>query len=115
MSKRHTVLKIFSVLWTGVDGIRKVLHLLVLLFIFSIVFGAISSTLPRFPSEAALVIQPVGALVEQLAGDPYDRAIAGLLGDEDPQTLVQDIVDGRLERVVQALIDADRERRIEEL
>ena len=94
MSMRDTVLKIFSALWTGVDGIRKVLHLLVLLFIFSIVFGAISSTVPRLPSEAALIIQPVGVLVEQLAGDPYDRAIAGLLGDEDPQTLVQDIVDG---------------------
>ena len=26
--------------------------------------------------------------------DPYDRAIAGLLGDERPQTLVQDIIDG---------------------
>jgi len=94
MSKRNTVLKIFSALWTGVDGIRKVLHLLVLLFIFSIVFGALSSTVPRLPSEAALIIQPVGVLVEQLAGNPYDRAIAGLLGDEDPQTLVQDIVDG---------------------
>jgi len=94
MSMRDTVPKIFSALWTGVDGIRKVLHLLVLLFIFSIVFGTISSTVPRLPSEAALIIQPVGVLVEQLAGDPYDRAIAGLLGDEDPQTLVQDIVDG---------------------
>ncbi len=94
MSKLKTVVKLFSTLWTGLDGIRKVLHLLVLLFIFSIVFGAISSTVPRLPSEAALLIQPVGALVEQLAGDPYERAIAGLLGDEDPQTLVQDIVDG---------------------
>ena len=94
MGMRDTVLKIFSALWTGVDGIRKVLHLLLLLFILSVVFGAISSTVPRLPSEAALIIQPVGVLVEQLAGDPYDRAIAGLLGDEDPQTLVQDIVDG---------------------
>ena len=94
MSMRESVLKIFSALWTGVDGIRKVLHLLVLLFIFSIVFGALSSTVPRLPGEAALIIRPVGALVEQLAGDPYERAIAGLLGDEDPQTLVQDIVDG---------------------
>lgn len=94
MSKRGTVLRVLSGLWTGVNGVRKVLHLLVLLFIFSIVFGAISSTTPRLPSEAALIIRPVGALVEQLAGDPYERAIAGLLGDEDTQTLVQDIIDG---------------------
>jgi protease-4 len=94
MSKRSIVVRGLSALWTGVNGVRKVLHLLVLLFIFSIVFGALSSTAPRLPSEAALLIQPYGSLVEQLEGDPYDRAIAGLLGDEDPQTLVQDIIDG---------------------
>lgn len=94
MSTRATVGKILSAIWTGADGLRKVLHLLLLLFIFSIVFGALSSTAPGLPSEAALVIRPVGVLVEQLEGDPYDRAIAGLFGDDDPQTLVQDIVDG---------------------
>ena len=94
MSKRSIVMRILSRLWTAVDRVRKVLHLLVMLFIFSIVFGAILSTAPRLPSEAALLIQPLGALVEQLEGEPYDRAIAGLLGDEDAQTLVQDIVDG---------------------
>ena len=94
MSKRSIVMRILSRLWTAVNGVRKVLHLLVMLFIFSIVFGAILSTAPRLPSEAALLIQPLGALVEQLEGEPYDRAIAELLGDEDAQTLVQDIVDG---------------------
>ena len=94
MSKRAILTRILSLVWTGVNGVRKVLHLLVLLFIFSIVFGAISSTAPRLPSEAALLIRPTGTLVEQLEGDPYDRAIAGLLGDEKPQTLVQDIIDG---------------------
>ncbi len=94
MSKRAILTRILSLVWTGVNGVRKVLHLLVLLFIFSIVFGAISSTAPRLPSEAALLIRPTGTLVEQLEGNPYDRAIAGLLGDEKPQTLVQDIIDG---------------------
>ena len=94
MSKLGIVGRVLSALWTGVNGVRKAMHLLVLLFIFSILLNAISSTAPRLPSEAALVIQPLGALVEQLEGDPYDRAIAGLLGDEDTQTLVQDVVDG---------------------
>lgn len=94
MSKRGILMRVLSAVWTGADGVRKVLHLLVMLSIFSIVIGAISSTTPRLPSEAALLIQPQGALVEQLEGDPYDRAIAGLFGDEDPQTAVQDIVDG---------------------
>jgi protease-4 len=80
--------------WRGADGVRKVLHLLLLLFIFVLVFGALSANAPQLPSEAALVIRPVGKLVEQLEGDPYDRAIAELLGDAKPQTLVQDVIDG---------------------
>ena len=32
------------------------------------------------PQKAALVVQPIGALVEQLAGDPYDRAVGRIDG-----------------------------------
>jgi protease-4 len=81
-------------MWAGIDGIRKVLHLLVLLFIFSIFVSALSSSSPVIPASAALVIKPAGSLVDQLAGDPFDRALAELTGNENPQTLVQDIVDG---------------------
>jgi len=94
MSNRASFTRIFSVLWSGIDGVRKVLHLLVLLFIFSIVLSALSSQVPAMSSKAALVIRPVGNLVDQLAGDPWDRALQELLGEENPQTLVQDILDG---------------------
>ena len=94
MSIRKTLVNLFSMLWRGVDGLRKVLHLFVLLFLFAIVFGALSSTAPSLPSKAALIIAPAGGLVEQLDGDPYDRAIEELLGEEKPQTLVQNIIDG---------------------
>ncbi|MFT5500813.1 MAG: protease-4 [Woeseiaceae bacterium] len=93
MSIRNTFVRLFNALWTAVDGLRKVLHLLILLIIFSVVIGTMSSTAPSVPGKAALVISPQGNLVEQLEGDPYDRALAELLGDENPQTLVQDIVD----------------------
>ena len=91
---RRVIAKLFRAVWRGADGVRKVLHLLLLLFIFMLVFGALSANAPQLPSEAALVIRPVGNLVEQLEGDPYDRAIAELLGDAKPQTLVQDVIDG---------------------
>lgn len=94
MSKRNTLARVFGAIWTGVDGVRKVLHLLLLLFIFSIIIAAFSVSAPQLPAQAALVIQPVGELVEQLEGDPYDRAIAEALGEARPQTLVQDIIDG---------------------
>ena len=81
-------------LWTGADGLRKVLHLLVLLFIFSVIISALSSSSPSIPGSAALVIRPAGRLVEQLVGDPFERALAELAGNAEPQTLVQDIVDG---------------------
>ncbi len=94
MSERNVVVRIFRAIWTGVDGVRKVLHLLLLLFIFSIVLAAMSAGVPKLPSQAALVIRPMGELVEQLEGNPYDRAIAEMLGEARPQTLVQDVIDG---------------------
>ncbi|MDG2376375.1 MAG: signal peptide peptidase SppA [Woeseiaceae bacterium] len=85
---------IIHIVWTGADALRKALHLVILLFIFSIVFGAIFASTPAVPGSAALVIRPNGRLVEQLAGDPFTRALGELTGDADPETLVRDIIDG---------------------
>ncbi len=93
MSIKNAIVRLFSVIWSGVDGLRKVMHLVVLLLFFVIFFGAMADAPTMLPESAALVIQPNGALVEQLQGDPYGRAIAEMLGDGRPQTLVQDIVD----------------------
>lgn len=93
MSDRNLFVRLMSSLWRGINGLRKVLHLLLLLFIFAVFVGAVSGGPPLLPKKAALVIQPSGALVEQLAGDPYERALAELLGEAPAQTLVKDIVD----------------------
>ena len=104
MSSRNILVRLFSAVWGGINGLRKLLHLLLLLFIFMLFFGVMSGEPPHvLPRNAALVIQPVGALVEQLAGDPYERAIAELMGESQPQTLVQDIVDA-----LEAARDDDR-------
>lgn len=94
MSNGNFATRLFIALWAGVDGVRKVLHLFVLLFVFSIFIGALSSSTPSVPTSAALVIKPVGNLVDQLAGDPFDRALAELTDSAVPQTLVKDLVDG---------------------
>lgn len=94
MSSNWSFTRILSKLWSGIDGVRKILHLIVLLFIFSILVEALSSATPTMPAKATLVIRPAGLLVDQLAGDPYDRALQEILGEERPQTLVQDVVDG---------------------
>ncbi|MCH8116562.1 MAG: S49 family peptidase, partial [Proteobacteria bacterium] len=93
MSKRNAVVRFFGAVWIGVDGFRKILHLLLLLMVFAVFIGSMSGTASLVPDEAALLIRPLGSLVEELEGDPYDRAVAELLGEPRPQTLVQDIVD----------------------
>jgi len=93
MSSRNFLVRLISSIWSGVDGVRKILHLLLLVMLFLVFFGAISGTSPLLPQQAALFIQPAGPLVEQLDGDPYDRALAELLGDAPPQTLVKDVID----------------------
>ena len=93
MNNRGLLARLFSAIWGGVDGVRKVLHLVLLLFIFLLFFGAMQDTPLTLPDRAVLVIQPYGFLVEQIEGDPFERALAELAGDGKPQTLVQDIVD----------------------
>jgi len=93
MQKRNLFVRVLSGLWTGVDGFRKILHLLLLLLIFGVFVGAISGAPPVLPDRAALVIRPSGLLVDQLAGDPFERAFNEMIGDGIQQTLVPDLVD----------------------
>jgi len=93
MSSSNFLVRLISSIWSGVDGVRKILHLLLLVMLFLVFFGAMSGTSPILPKKAALFVQPAGPLVEQLDGNPYDRALAELLGDAPPQTLVQDVID----------------------
>ncbi len=93
MSERRGIARFFSAFWRGANGLRKVLHLLLLLFVFGVFIGAMSAGQPLLPKQAALLIQPAGVLVEQLEGDPFDRALAEALGDATLQTRVQDVVD----------------------
>ena len=93
MKKRNLLVRVLSGIWSGIDSFRKVLHLLLLLFVFAIFVGALSGTTPMLPDRAALTIKPVGVIVEELEGDPFDRAVAELLDEAQPQTVLQDIVD----------------------
>lgn len=80
-------------LWRGLDGLRKVLHLVLLLALFAIVWAAFHPPSPVLPRRAALVVEPEGRLVEQLSGDPVDRAFAEAGNRTRPETLVRDVTD----------------------
>lgn len=95
-------------LWRGLDGLRKFLHLVFLLALFGFVFGALRGTLPVIPERAALVIAPEGEIVEQLSGDPIQRAIDQASGQGRAETLLWDLVDAIRgaagDRRIQALV-----------
>ncbi len=85
--------RLFRILWTGVDGFRKVLHLFLLIFLFAIIAGIMAPPPAIVPASGALVIAPAGALVEEFEGDPFDRAVAELVDEAPDQTLVRDVED----------------------
>lgn len=85
--------KVFGVLFRGLDGVRKVLHLLLLLVIFGFIIGGLRGVAPKVPTDAALVLRPEGEIVEQLSGDPLQLAIAEARGLGRDETLLRDLVD----------------------
>ncbi len=91
--KPNIFIRILSFLWTGVNGLRKLLHLVLLLMIFSVVISVMGSDVPTVPKKTALVVAPSGALTEQLAGTPFDGAIGEVTGEKVPQILVRDLVE----------------------
>jgi protease IV len=83
----------FGLIWRILEGIRKVLHLALLLVIFGFILAALHTSAPIVPRSAALIIAPQGELVEQLSGDPVRRAFGEASGGPAPETLLRDITE----------------------
>ena len=84
---------IFVAIGRGLDWVRKFLHLILLLLIFGFIVGALRVSIPTVPTRAALVIAPEGQIVDQLSGDPIERAIYQARGQGRNETLVWDLID----------------------
>lgn len=87
-----TIASIFKFIWRALDGLRKTLHLIALLVIFGLILFALTPRIPVIPSKAVLVVDPQGALVEQLSGSALDRALAEASGRDSPETLLRELV-----------------------
>jgi protease-4 len=83
----------FGLVWRLLEGLRKTLHLILLLVIFGFILAALHTSAPVVPRSAALVIAPEGELVEQLSGDPVRRAFGEASGGPAPETLLKDVID----------------------
>ncbi len=93
MSVGSALAVFFGLVWRILEGIRKVLHLVLLLVIFGFILAALHTSMPIVPHSAALVIAPEGELVEQLASDPVRRAFGQASGGPAPETLLRDVTD----------------------
>jgi protease IV len=85
--------RFFRGLWRGLDGLRKLLHLVLLLAIFLALVLAAHQPTPFVPGRAALVLRLQGRLVEQLTGSPLDRSLGSLTAEHEPETLVRDVTE----------------------
>jgi protease-4 len=83
----------FGLVWRILEGVRRVLHLILLLVIFGFILAALHTSIPSVPHTAALVIAPEGEIVEQLASDPVRRAFGQASGGPAPETLLRDVTD----------------------
>jgi len=85
--------KFFKIFIAGLDGLRKTLHLLLLVVLFGVLIGALRGNIPSVPDEAALVLRPEGAIVEQVSSDPLQRALAEARGTGRDETLLRDLTE----------------------
>src|SRR5580692_2060198 len=83
----------FALVWRMLEGVRKVLQLILLLVIFGFVLAALHTSIPSVPRSAALVVAPEGELVEQLSSDPLRRSLGQASGGPAPETLLRDVID----------------------
>ncbi|MGH8201691.1 MAG: signal peptide peptidase SppA [Steroidobacteraceae bacterium] len=88
-----TLRAILAGIWRGLDGLRKVLHLILLVIFFGLIIWAVSASAPAVPQRAALVVKPEGQLVEQLSGDAVQRAVENAQGEQRQETLLWDLVE----------------------
>ena len=93
MGVRSALMGFFGLVWRILEGVRRVLHLILLLVIFGFILAALHTSIPSVPHTAALVIAPEGEIVEQLASDPVRRAFGQASGGPAPETLLRDMTD----------------------
>jgi protease-4 len=110
--KRALPLRIVAGIWRGLDRLRRVLHLILLLGFFMLLVVSSVGGRVFVPATAALVIAPRGTLVDQLSGDALERALAKVQGAALQETLVRDVIDALRgarddERIKAVVLDLD--------
>ena len=106
--------KFFRAVWTGVDGFRKVIHLVLMIFMFVLMVAALGSgqSAVKIKDGTVLLLNPSGVLVHELSAGELDLELLRMNDEPPAETLVRDVVralrhaaeDGR---IVAVLVDVD--------
>lgn len=113
MEARSRLASFFTSVFRGVDLARRLFLNLVFLFFVLLLLGLFASDAPvPVPGKVVLVVAPQGDLVEELSGDPLERAFERLDGAYVAETLVRDLDDvlhaaATDERIKAVLLDLD--------
>jgi len=75
------------------DRIRKGLHLAFMLATLVLIYALLSPSTPAVPARGALILDPAGTIVDELSGDPVQRALALAQGMSFSETLLADLVE----------------------
>ncbi len=95
-NKPGIIHRLFTGFWNLIDqGRRSVVNIIFLLIIYLFIHSVFFSEAPKVPANTALVIKPVGMIVEELSYvDPMDEVIDELSdkSNQEPQTLLRDLL-----------------------
>ncbi|MGI9289885.1 MAG: signal peptide peptidase SppA [Gammaproteobacteria bacterium] len=93
------IIRIFSFIWKLIERLVKGIQVLIFLFVlllFVSLFSGMSGRGITIPESTALIVAPLGFLVEQAEGEPLDRALLEMQEGES-QTVTREVVES-LER-----------------
>ncbi|MBZ0222373.1 MAG: signal peptide peptidase SppA [Dokdonella sp.] len=99
--------RFFRAIWNAVNFTRRLVFNLIFVIVLVAIIGAISSERVTIEARTALVLDPAGAVVEQYASDPTQRALAGLAGNQEAEVQLRDLLD--------AIDAAAKDKRIERM
>ena len=106
--------KLFRAIWTGVDGFRKVIHLVLMIFVFIAMLAALGSgtAAVKIKDGAVLLLNPSGVLVHELSAGELDLELLRMSDEPPAETLVRDVVRALRhaaedERIAAVLVDVD--------
>jgi protease-4 len=94
MSNPSLLRRVFSALWNGITRVRRALaNILFLLLIGLVYFAYVGGAPEPLPEQAALLLNPMGAIVDQRSPVEPVQALLGEQSPADHEVLLRDVIE----------------------